>query len=403
MKSNFRKRVLDNGMTVLFERRNVPVVSMSITVKSGGINEHLDEKGISHFIEHMLYKGTLRRTAFDIAAEIEKNGGELNGFTAENMTSFWCKMPSCHLDVGLDVLSDMILNPKFDEKEVEKERKVIFQEIKMRKDSPRLYVMDRLQSMLYSGTLGSELIGSKKTMNSIDKKKLLDRFKKVYVPHNMILTVVGNAKFDYIVRWAEKTFKSRKGTSPKYSFNLKNGSRIERRKGIDQANMVFAFHSPLASDDMVYAAEVLSTVMGGGMSSRLFSEIREKRNLAYSIHSDLDCSRYYSHTIIYVGTNAKNIKVVEDLILKEFEKVSNDLTQKELNEIKDQLIGNFQISMEDSQGQMIHLISSEIDSSAEEFYDYEKKIKSVKLDDVRRLASKVKKGEYSLFALIPQN
>lgn len=403
MKSNFRRKILSNGMTVLFERREVPVVSVSISVRCGGIDEGLHEKGISHFMEHMLYKGTKKRTALDIASEIEKNGGELNGFTAENLTSFLCKMPSRHLDVALDVLSDMILNPKFDEKEIEKERKVIFQEIKMRRDSPRHYVMDKLHSILYSGTLGFDLIGNKKTMGSIGRKELLKRFKQIYVPKNMILTVVGNADFNYIVRWAEKTFVKRAGSIPNYKIGLKNGLKIEKRKGIDQANMVFAFHSPLANDDLVYAAEVLATLMGGGMSSRLFTEIREKRNLAYSIHADLDTSSRYSHTIVYAGTDAKNIDLIKDLILQEFDKVSRSLTENELNQVKEQLVGNFQISMEDSQGQMLHLLSSELDSKAEDFYDYDKKVLNVKLEDVKKLASMVVKGKYSLFALIPQD
>lgn len=401
MKSNFKKKVLKNGMTVLFEKRELPVVSVSVSVRCGGINESLKEKGISHFVEHMMYKGTKKRTALDISSEIEKNGGELNGFTTENLTSFWCKIPSRHLDVALDVLSDMVLNSKFDEEEIEKERKVIFQEIKMRKDSPRHYVFDKLQSLLYSGTLGEDLIGTKKIMNSIGKKQLLKRFEEVYVPENMILSVVGEANFDDIVEWAEKTFKAKKGNVPTFEIGLKNDSKIKKRKGIDQANLVFAFHSPLATDEKVYAAEVLATLMGGGMSSRLFTEIREKRNLAYSIHADLDACAHYSHTVVLAGTNSKNVDKIKKLILEEFQKVSEDLTPKKLEEIKEQLIGNFQISMEDSQSQMIHLLASEMDTVAEDFYDYDEKISAVKIDDVKELASEVYEGNYSFFALVP--
>lgn len=404
MKINFKKKVLENGFTILYEKRNIPVVSVSIAVRSGGINERLDEKGISHFIEHMLYKGTKKRSAKKIAEEIEKNGGELNGFTAESITCFWCKMPSIHLKVALDVLTDLVKNPKFDDVEIEKERKVIFEEIKMRRDSPRHYVYDKIQSLLYTGTLGTDLIGNQKTMNSIGKAELLKRFKEVYVPENMILTVVGDAEFDTIVSWAKKHFSSkRKKKVFNASFNLKNEVVTEERKGIDQANLVLAYHSPLANDDLIHAEHVLITLLAGGLSSRLFSEIREKRNLAYTIHGDIDSDSKYSHSVIFVGTKKKNIEKVKALILKEYEKIAKSLTEKELKQIKEQLIGNYQISMEDSQSQMAHLLSEEIDSDARDFYKFVEKISKVKLKDVKKLASRVKEGNYSFFALVPED
>ncbi|MEJ2268121.1 MAG: pitrilysin family protein, partial [Nanoarchaeota archaeon] len=158
MTLNFQRKVLKNGMTILFEKRDLPIVSVAFAVRNGGINESEEEKGISHFIEHMLYKGTPTRNAKKIAEEIEKNGGELNGFTDECITAYGCKMPSKHVNVALNVLGDMVKNPLFDEKELEKERKVIFEEIKMRKDNPMTFVFDKLNNILYTGTLGLDLI-----------------------------------------------------------------------------------------------------------------------------------------------------------------------------------------------------------------------------------------------------
>ena len=155
LKKNFQKKVLKNGMTILFEKRDLPVISMAFAVRNGGINEFKEEKGISHFIEHMLYKGTSKRNPKQIAEKIERNGGELNGFTSETTTAFWCKMPSDKLKVALDVLSDMVKNPLFDEKELEKERKVIFEEIKMYKDTPRLCVFNEIQKQLYDAPFGA--------------------------------------------------------------------------------------------------------------------------------------------------------------------------------------------------------------------------------------------------------
>ncbi len=400
MKREFKRKVLKNGMTILFEKRDLPVVSVSFAVRHGGINEPVSEKGISHFIEHMLYKGTPTRNTMQIALEIEGHGGELNGFTDEEITAYWCKLPSKHLNIALEVLGDMIKNPLFDEKELEKERKVIFEEIKMRKDNPQAYVIDQIKKFLYNGTLKIPLIGTNKTMNSINRKKLIEKFKKVYTPNNMILCVVGNADFNKIIEFVEKNFGHEKGKIPKQKIILDNKEKIEKRKGVDQANLVFAYHVPLAGDILSYAAKVLSTLMAEGMSSRLFSEIREKRNLAYAVKGACDINKEFAYNIIYVGTTKENVSVVKKLIIEEFKKLSKDLNKKELNKVKEQLIGNYYINMEDSQSQMAGLLSYEIDGNAEEFYDFEKNIQAVKLQDVKKLASQTAK-KFSFFALIP--
>ena len=401
MKNNFYRKVLKNGMTLILEKRNLPVVSIAFAVKNGGVNEKEEEKGISHFIEHLLYKGTPTRNSKKIADEIEKRGGQLNGFTSEEITAYWCKIPSRHLKIALNVLSDMIKNPLFDEKEIEKERLVIFEEIKMYHDTPRLHVFDEIQKSLYDKTMGINLAGTFETMNSINRGKIIKKFKQVYTPNNLILCVVGDADFDLLVEFAEKNFDSKIGKVPFNKFNKRNDSKIEFRSGIDQANLVFAYHSPLARDDLSYASLILNTLMAGGMSSRLFSEIREKRNLAYAIKGECSINKTFSYGLIYVGTMKENVNRVKELILEEFEKVSNELDEKELKEIKEQLIGNYYISLEDSQNQMANLLISEIHGNAKDFYDFEKKILQVALKDVKKLAFNVK-NDYSFFALVPK-
>ena len=270
MQRDFKKKVLKNGMTVLLERRDLPVVSVAFAVRFGGVNESVEEKGIAHFIEHMLYKGTPTRSTRQIAEEIERNGGDLNGFTNELTTAYWCKIPSKHLNVALDVLSDMILNPLFDEKEVEKERRVIFEEIKMYKDNPRLHVFEEIQDALYSGTMGMNLTGTFDTLDSVTRGKMVEKFKEIYRPNNLVLCVVGDADFDELVKFCEKNFGDGKGKIPEQKFELENKIKIEKRRGIDQANMVFAYHVPLSGTPGSYAAQLLSTLMAGGLSSRLF-------------------------------------------------------------------------------------------------------------------------------------
>ncbi len=402
MKPKFYRKVLDNGMTVIFEKRELPVVSVAFAVRMGALNETEEEKGLSHFIEHMLYKGTPTRNSKKIAEEIEKNGGELNGFTSENITAYWCKMPSKHLNVALDVLSDMMKNSVLDGKEMEKERKVIFEEIKMYHDNPRLHIFEEIKEIMYEKPFGMKVSGTFETMSGINREKMQQRFHEIYKSGNMVLAVVGQADFSELCKFCEKNFPKDRSEILKPDIKLKKGQKIEKRKGIDQANLIFAYHSPLAEDKLVYAAEVLTTLMAGGMSSRLFAEIREKRNLAYAVKGSMDSAKDYSYSQIYVGTDKENVEKVKEIIIREFSDVAKSLGEKEFESIKEQLIGQYQINMEDSQVQMVNLMLDEMDGNAKKFYEYIEKIREVKLEDVKRLAEKVAKGDYSFFALVPE-
>ena len=203
------------------------------------------------------------------------------------------------------------------------------------------------------------------------------------------------------MKFAEKNFGSEKGDISKQKFSLTNAIKIEKRKGIDQANLVFAYHVPVAGNSGSYAAYLLNTLMAGGLSSRLFSEIREKRNLAYAVKGDSDITKDFAYNVVYVGTMKKNVEKVKQLIVAEFKKVAKGLNEKELESIKRQVIGNYHISMEDSQVQMANLLMSEMNGDVKEFYDFEKKVKSVKLKDVKDLAKKAA-DKYSFFALVPE-
>ena len=398
-KKKFYKKVLKNGMTVIFEeRKSSGVVCVAFAVKHGGIHESENEKGISHFIEHMLYKGTKNRTSKKISEDIEKNGGILNGFTEEELTAYWCKMPSKHIGLALDVLSDMILHSLFDETELNKERQVIFEEMKMRRDMPNIFVVDKIQSLLYTGNLSLDLIGTEKSMNSITREIMVNKFKKVYGSENMILCVVGDANFKQLCDFCEKTFKRSGFNISEPVIGLKNEEKILKRKGIDQANLIFAYHTPFASEKTSHIAQVLSCLMVGGMSSRLWQEIREKRNMAYVVKGGYSGGKKFGFNSIFVGTSLENYDKVKDIIIEEYKKVKT-VEEKELNQVKEQLIGNSQISKEDSQGQMLDLLYHETWGDAKESYNYETNIKNVKLSDVKKLAEF---KDYSFIALVPE-
>ncbi|VVB80130.1 Insulinase (Peptidase family M16) [uncultured archaeon] len=397
----FYRKVLKNGVTVILEKRDLPVVSFTFAVKSGGLFESAEEKGISHFIEHMMYKGTKKRTRMEIVSEIERNGGDLNGFTSENVTAFYCKIPSKHFDLALNILEEMIQNPLFDPEEIEKERKIIFEEMKMRKDTPRVYVLDKIHQFLYESPVGLNLIGTEKTMNSITRSQILSRFNDSYTSDNLIFLVVGNTSFDKVVRFAEKHFTKSKKKVKKIKIVEKNYSKIEYRKGIDQANLVLAYHVPLANSKLSYAAYLLNSLLCEGQSSRLFNEIREKRNLAYVVSGQANINLEFAYNMIYVGTTKENVSVVKSLILEEIKKVANTLSIEDLEHVKEQVIGTYQISMEDSQSQMTNLLTYELNGNAKDFYDFEKNIRAVKLNDIKKIASLALK-KYSFLALVPK-
>ncbi len=349
----------------------------------------------------MLYKGTFKRDSRQIALDIERNGGELNGFTSEILTTYWCKMPSRHLNIALDVLSDMVKNPKFDEKELEKERKVIFEEMKLYKDNPSFYVVEKINQNLYKKPFGGSLIGTKKSMNSITRKIMVKKFQEVYKPNNIVLCVVGDADFKTLEKFAEKNFKKENGKIKKIKSEKQNLTQREFRKGIDQANFVFAYHVPVFNDKRNYAAILLNTLMAGGMSSRLFSEIREKRNLAYSVRGQFNIQKDFAYNSIYVGAKSESISIIKEIILREFEDVSKKLSETELKQVKEQVIGNYYLALEDSYIQMTNLLLNEANGNVKNTYEFERDILGVKLSEVREIARMALKNN-SIFVLLPE-
>lgn len=398
IKDNFKKKVLSNGMTLLHEYRKLPVVSVSITNKFGAGYETSDIKGIAHFIEHLVFTGTKTRSHEDISREIEKRGGVLNAFTSHEITSFWFKLPAEHLFLGLDILTDILNNPSFDKEKFEKEKKVILEEIKMYHDSPAHHVYEQIEKNLYDKPFGELVIGSAETVSALSRDFVAEYFKKVYAPENYIVSVVGNADFEELARYFETNFSGQKREITMPPIQLKSGHSVEERAGIDQAHLVFALHAPLPGEKDFAAMQVLDAYLANGMSSKLFLEIREKRGLAYSVRSSIECEKNYSTYSIYVGTTKEAVEEVTKLILEGFEKVS-EMTEKDLEEEKKRLIGLKKVTSEESVNVMTSLILSEIAGKAEDYYGFEKRINAVTLDQVKKLS---KIGEYSTAAIVPK-
>jgi len=394
--AEFYRKKLDNGVTVLFEKRKIPVVSSCTAVKFGAQFEKEKIKGISHFIEHLVFKGTKNRDVTQISQEVENKGGILNAFTGEEVTGYWNKLPARHFELGADITRDLVLNPLFDKKALERERKVILEEIKMYHDNPTTHVFEKIKEMLYEKPFNISIAGTLKTVADLSREKVIDLFNAIYATNNMIFSVVGKASWQDVLNEAKKFPKTNKKINS-IPIIPKNGELIEKRKGIDQAHEVLGFHMPKLTDKNKYAAEIFDSILGGGMSSRLFQEVREKRGLCYAIKSHLEQSRDYSYEMIYVGTVKERIKQIKELILKEIKKL-RALKKKDLEEAKERLIGLRQISKEKSDSTMIGLLQEEIGGNAEEFYKYEEMINKIKLKEVQEL-SKLK--GYSFVGLVP--
>ena len=395
--AEFYKKKLKNGLTVLFEKRELPVVTNSVSVKFGSEYEPMALKGVSHFIEHLVFKGTKKRNVKQISDEIEKKGGILNAFTSEEITSYWNKLPSRHFRIGIDLASDLALNPLFKKEDLERERKVILEEIKMYHDNPQSYVFEKIKELLYKKPFGMPIAGTLKTMAKVSRNQVLQTFNSVYSPNNMFLTVIGKASFQEICELGEKIFPIGNKAVRERTPVIKNQSLIERRKGVDQANLVLGFHVPNLTDKKRYDVEIFDVILGKGMSSRLFQEVREKRGLAYAIKGNLEQDKNYGYETIYSGTTKEKVKKVKEIILKEIKKMSK-LELKDFNEAKEQLIGLREVASENSEMAMLNLILEENAGSAEEYYEYEQRINSIKLEDVRRLS---RLNGYSFIALIP--
>lgn len=398
---NFIKKKLKNGITLIGEKRDLPIVSLSITNNYGGAFEESKIKGIAHFMEHLVFTGTKTRTHEDISREIEKKGGILNAYTANEITSFWFKLPSEHVFAGMDILIDMLNNPKFDEKKFEKEKKVILEEIKMYHDDPGRFVYDKIEENLYEKPFGEGIIGSKETVSALDRDFVAKFFDSVYSPENFIVTVVGNVDFDKIALYLEKNFRKKNQKKVEIiKIKERNRENVEERESIDQAHFIIGMHAPLSGTKEHYVLEVLDAYLANGMSSRLFLKIREEKGLAYSVRSSISSEKNYSYYTIYVGTTKEKIEEVKKDIIEEFGKIK-DMKEKDLKEAKERVIGLRRISAEESVNVMNELMSAEFIGDAEEYYNRESKINEVKLDEVKKLAKELIK-KYSSAAIVPK-
>ncbi len=392
------KTILENGIKILsYSTPTVRSISLGIWIGVGSQNEENSNSGISHFIEHMVFKGTKNRSAYEIANSLESIGGYLNAFTSKEHTCYYARFLNSHLPIAFDVLADLVLNPTFDSEEIEKEKGVVLEELKNMEDDPGDLIQDYFDEAIYpTHPLGRSIIGTKESIKVLAKEDLNKYKNKNYIPSNIIITAAGNLNHDEVVNLVKKYFS--KLNSTKKIQTISNSFKYKPLiktyiKPIQQTHVIFGRDAFSAQSDLRYTGYILSTLLGGGMSSRLFQKVREKNGYAYNIYSFLSCLKSSGTFGVYLACDFSKKDKAIDLIKNEFELIlKNGLTKTEVKRAKEHLKGSTVLSLESASNQMMRLGTSELyfkkQFSVEEVLS---KVESISIDDVMNLANKLLK------------
>ena len=365
-KRNLRRTELPNGLIVLSERMDhLHSVAMGVWIKSGSRCESAEMNGISHFVEHMLFKGTKSRSAQRIAREMDSIGGNLDAFTSKETICFNVKSLSEHVPIALDVLADMVLNPTFALPDIERERGVILEEIKIDEDNPDVLVHELFTQSFWKGhPLGKPILGTTETVGRLGQEQLFGYHGDRFHGGNMVFSAAGNLDHDRFVEAVAEKFSALAGGQTLSELSAPAPSAriiLRNKKALEQVQICLGVPAPRVTDESRFATSILNTVLGGGMSSRLFQNIREERGLAYSVYSDMSPYRDTGNLCVYAGTSAGKALEVVDLILAEFRNLKESpIGAEELTRAKDQLKGNILLGLESSSARMANLARQEM-------------------------------------------
>jgi predicted Zn-dependent peptidase len=406
---NIRKTVLPNGLLVLTESMpHLRSVSMGAWVGSGARDETAEVNGISHFVEHMVFKGTTSRSAQQIAREVDTIGGNLDAFTGKEMVCFNIRVLDENVPPALEVLSDLVLHPTFTPEDLDREKGVILEEIKMDEDNPDYLVNEVWTQNFWKGdALGRPILGTAKTVSSFNQPALFDFYAGQFTPQNMVFSAAGNLEHDAFVAQVEKQFSSlaagsevaaQKMPAPQATPHI----TLKRKKALEQVQFCLGVPAPPVNDSRRYVVYLLNTMLGGGMSSRLFQTIREDQGLAYSIFSEMNPFRDTGSLCVYAGTSVDKTRKVLQLTLNELRRLKEEtVSDVELKRAKDQLKSNMVIGLESSGSRMANLARQQmyfgrffgVDEIMEE-------IEAVTTADVQELAQELFQPEMMALTLL---
>ncbi len=384
---------LPNRVRIITETMpHVRSVSVGIWIGIGSRRETAEQNGISHFIEHMLFKGTTTRTAEDIARSVDSIGGNLDAFTAKELVCFNTKVLDEHLSLAFDVLADIVLHPLFREEDIEKEKGVILEEIKMEADSPDYLVHEIFSSNFWKDhPLGKPILGTRETVKRFDRSRIHGFYSEVYAPSNLIVTAAGNLTHERLVDLVRRHFEALPASAPELPDTAPSTHAriaLRNKKALEQVHLCLGVPSyPLPHEER-FACYVLNTVLGGGMSSRLFQNIRERQGLAYAVFSELNPYRDTGCLSIYAGTSLESARKVVESITREFRNLKESpVSDEELRRAKDHLKGSLMLSLESTASRMSNLARQEMYFSR--FFTLDELIESienVEAADVQRIA-----------------
>ena len=385
---------MPNGLTLITEEmKHIRSISIGIWVKTGSRDEDREWNGISHFVEHMVFKGTQHRSAEEIARQVDSIGGNIDAFTAKECISFSMKVLDEHLPVALDVLSDLVLNPVFDDQDIKRERGVILEEIKMDEDNPDYLVHEIFtQNFWKDHPLGRPILGTRDTVKRFERPPVYDFYNQRFIPGNVIITAAGNLNHERFVELVTRHFEKMKpATNGFHSAPPKIIPKIvlRNKKSLEQVQICVGVPSYPITHEKRHSSYILNTLLGGGMSSRLFQNIRERQGLAYAIYSDLNPYRDTGCLSIYAGTSRESAVKVVECVVSEFQKLKSELVSaEELQRAKDQLKGSLMLSLESSTARMSNLARQEM--YFDRFYGLDElieKIEAVTADELKDLAN----------------
>lgn len=389
------KTILANGIRVVSEEINhVRSVSIGVWVHCGSRHEDGANNGIAHFIEHMLFKGTKKRSPLEIAATIDRVGGVINASTGKESTAFYIKVPDYYLDLAIELLADILKHSRFQSAEIEREKSVVHQEIRSLEDSPDEYVHDLFEAQLWDGhPLARPIMGTRDSVGGLNRQRILRFFNRNYRGHNLVISVAGKMQHAQLLDLVSQHFSSLDGAGETYQDVSPVSSAVITtvRKDLEQVHLVLGCPAPSSTDPRRYASFLMNAFLGGSMSSRLFQEIREKRGLVYDIQSYLNSYLDTGMLGIYAGTGAGEIQQVIRLVLKEIKRLrDHSLTDKELRDAKEMIKGNFLLSMESTDNRMTRLAKNEFCFGRQILWDeVMERIEGVTQQDIGNLAGEM--------------
>ena len=357
---------LPNGVRIITEiMPHVRSVSVGIWIGTGARRETDKQNGVSHFIEHMVFQGTANRTAEGIARSMDAIGGQLDAFTAKELVSYNTKVLDEHLPLAFDVLSDLVLNPLFRAEDIQKEKGVILEELKMETDSPEYLVHELFCSKFWKDhSLGKPILGTRKTIKSFDRRMVRRYFRDVYSPSNIIITAAGNLTHKALLKLARQQFEDLPATSARKAEPSPSPHphvQLKRKESLEQLQFCMGVPCYPVNHEHRYTSYILNTLLGGGMSSRLFQNIREKRGLVYAIFSELSLYRDAGCLLVSAGTSMNAAAKVIELTLDEFKRFKQEpVTDEELSRAKGQLKGSLMLSLESTSSRMANLARQEL-------------------------------------------